>query len=257
MNDLPHVLDRDVLIRADRALVFRYFTDSERWARWWGAGSTIEPRPGGALLIRYPEGTTARGEVVELEAPARIVFTYGFDSGQPIAVGSSLVTITLHEEPRGTVVRLRHAFATAAPRDQHVQGWRYQLAVFARVVADEQHAEAAAVADRWFAAWTEPDAGKRAAAFAACAADAVEFRDQHSCVVGRDEVTAHAGAAQRFMPGIRLQRLGDARQCQGTALVDWQLVDGAGKVLGRGSNVFTLAPDGRIAAAVGLWAKPA
>ncbi|HLQ39186.1 MAG TPA: SRPBCC domain-containing protein, partial [Planctomycetota bacterium] len=76
MNDLPHVLDRDVLIRADRALVFRYFTDSERWARWWGAGSTIEPRPGGALLIRYPEGTTARGEVVELEAPARIVFTY-------------------------------------------------------------------------------------------------------------------------------------------------------------------------------------
>ena len=36
-----------VRIEADRETVFRYFTDSGRWAAWWGAGSTIDPRPGG------------------------------------------------------------------------------------------------------------------------------------------------------------------------------------------------------------------
>ena len=53
MNDapLPHSLDRTIVIRARRETVFRYFTDSLRWAKWWGAGSMIDPefttgRPG-------------------------------------------------------------------------------------------------------------------------------------------------------------------------------------------------------------------
>jgi uncharacterized protein YndB with AHSA1/START domain len=95
MNDLPFRLERTVTIRAKRETVFRYFTDSARWAAWWGEGSTIDARPGGALYIRHPGGTEARGEIVELTPPARIVFTAGFVSGKPIPVGASLVTIKL------------------------------------------------------------------------------------------------------------------------------------------------------------------
>ena len=66
MKGLDHVVERTVTIAARRETVFRYFTDSERFAAWWGAGSTIEPRAGGAVHVRYPNGVVAGGEVVEI-----------------------------------------------------------------------------------------------------------------------------------------------------------------------------------------------
>ena len=134
---LAHALDRTILIRAERERSFRFFTDNARWASWWGAGSTIEARRGGRVFISYPGGTEASGEVLEIDAPERIVFTYGYVNGAPIVPGGSLVTISLEPEPAGTLVRLTHAFAESSVRDQHVQGWRYQLSLFANVVANE------------------------------------------------------------------------------------------------------------------------
>jgi len=55
--------------------VFGYFTDSAHWAAWWGAGSTIDARAGGRVLIRYPNGVQVSGEVIEVAEPERIVFT--------------------------------------------------------------------------------------------------------------------------------------------------------------------------------------
>ena len=161
MTGLEHVLDRTVTIDARRETVFRYFTDSERFAAWWGAGSRIEPKPGGAVHVRFPNAVVAGGEVVEITPVERVVFTYGFESGQPITIGASRVTITLEETARGTVVRLHHDLPDAQVRDEHVQGWRYQLAVFANVVAKEAHAGVGALADRFFAAWGETEAAKR------------------------------------------------------------------------------------------------
>jgi uncharacterized protein YndB with AHSA1/START domain len=43
---LPYELKRVLVIQASRETVFRFFTDEARWAAWWGAGSTIDPRPG-------------------------------------------------------------------------------------------------------------------------------------------------------------------------------------------------------------------
>jgi uncharacterized protein YndB with AHSA1/START domain len=72
---LPRQLDRDVLILADRETVFRFFTDPERWAAWWGAGSTIDARPGGRMIIRYPNALEAHGEVLHVRPPDEILFT--------------------------------------------------------------------------------------------------------------------------------------------------------------------------------------
>jgi hypothetical protein len=38
---LSHTLDRSILIRADREVVFRFFTDTAQWAAWWGAGPPL------------------------------------------------------------------------------------------------------------------------------------------------------------------------------------------------------------------------
>jgi len=253
MSELDHVLERVVTIAAPRETVFRYFTDSERFAAWWGAGSRIEPTPGGVVHISYPNGVVAGGKVLEITPVGRVVFTYGFESGQPIPLGASRVTITLEESSRGTLVCLKHELPTAEARDAHVQGWRYQLAVFANVVAQEAHAGVAALADRFFALWAEPEASRRAAELESIAVGTLAFRDPYSCTDGLDDLNAHIGAAQRFMPGVVLERQGDVRQCQGVALVAWSAKGADGAPRASGSNVFELAPDGRLARVTGIW----
>ena len=245
--NLPHRLDRSVTIQAAPSTVFRFFQDSDRFARWWGAGSTIDPRPGGRVYIRYPNGVETVGEVVAIDPPERIVFTYGYASGNPIAPGASLVTITLAPSAGGTRLDLRHDFDEASVRDQHVQGWRFQLSVFANVVAEENFADAAALVDRWFEAWADTDAGHREATFAELASPSVTFRDRYSMLEGLPELLPHVAATQCFMPGIRMTRAGEARHCQGMVIAAWS----AGTM--SGTNVFQFGPDRKIAAVTGFW----
>jgi uncharacterized protein YndB with AHSA1/START domain len=250
---LAHQLDRTIVIEAPPPAVFKYFTDPARWAAWWGAGSTIDARPGGRVYVRHPDGTEASGDVVDLTPPSEIVFTYGFVKGTPFPPGGSRVTIRLEPAARGTRVHLVHAFGDVAARDEHVQGWRYQLSLFANVVADEIHRDAGALVDAWFAAWAEPDEAARTASLAVIASPDVRMRDRFSCIEGTAELMPHITAAQHFMPGLRLQRNGDARHCQGTVLADWMATGPDGAPRGQGTNVFTLGPDGRIEAVTGFW----
>ncbi len=251
---MPYELERRILIRARPDAVFRHFTDPDRWAAWWGAGSTIEPRPGGELLVRYPNGIEARGRVVEIEPPRRVVFTFGYVTGNPIPPGASLVTIELEPDPAGTRLHLRHRFADPGARDAHVQGWRYQLSIFANVVSDALHAAAGNVVEAWFSAWSEPDAARRQEILEAALAPSIRFRDRFSCVEGREDLLPQITAALQFMPGFRLERMGETRHCQGTVVADWvgRGPDGVQRL--RGTNVFTLDADGRIEEVVGLWA---
>ncbi len=249
---LPFSLDREVVICATRATVFRYFTETERWARWWGAGSRIDARPGGEMLIVYPGGNTAQGTVELVEPVERIVFTYGYDRpNTPIPPGGSRVTITLTEVSGGTRVVLHHDVATEAARDEHVAGWRYQMAVFADVVTRELAGGQVAAIDSYFALWSERDTGARRTALAALCTPDVVYRDRYGCATGRDDLDGHIAAAQLHLPAA-LERDGDVRSTLGVALVDWQAMkDGAPAA--RGTSVIELAPDGRIARVTGFW----
>jgi uncharacterized protein YndB with AHSA1/START domain len=253
MPTLSHQLERSVLIHAPRENVFRFLTDTPRWAAWWGAGSTIDPRPGGAMLIRLPGGVEVAGEVLEVRPPERMVFTYGFVKGEPIPVGGSRVTIRLESHALGTHLHVAHAFAEQRTRDQFVQGWRYQLALFANVVADELHANAAALIDDWFDLWAEPDEQTRAAALRRIADGELAFQDRFSSTAGLEDLLPHIAAAQFHMPGLRMRRAGDVRHCQGTALADWiaQGADGAERA--RGTNVFVFGASGKIRSVTGFW----
>ncbi|HYK41430.1 MAG TPA: SRPBCC domain-containing protein, partial [Thermoanaerobaculia bacterium] len=166
MAEMSEFLDREITICARRETVFRYFTDSARFAKWWGEGSRIDPRPGGAVLIRYPNAVEVTGEVVEIDPPRRIVFTYTYAGKTP--ADGTLVTITLDEAPAGTVLKLRHAFSSAKIRDLHVQGWRYQLALFSKTVADEEQSSAPERIDAFLRSWGEPDAAARRALVESC-----------------------------------------------------------------------------------------
>jgi uncharacterized protein YndB with AHSA1/START domain len=240
---------RSVVICAPREAVYRFFTDSERFARWWGAGSRIDPRAGGELVIRYPDGVIAGGQVVEMDEGKRIVFTYGYaDPKKPIPLGGSRVEVVLDEIAEGTRVTLRHSNVPPETVAEHAPGWRFQLSLFAKVVAADVHAAAEERVDAWFAAWNEPDPGARRAALA-CAADDVTFLDDYACIAGLDDLVDHIRAVRERV-FAHVERDGSVAFCQGTALVRWR-VEG----VGAGTNVFDFGPDGRIERMVGFWGK--
>jgi len=254
MTPLDHSLERLVTISARCETVFAYFTDNAHFAAWWGEGSSVDARPDGALRIRYPNGVVAAGQVVEVEPPRRIVFSYGYeDPAKDLAPGASRVTVTLDESPAGTLVRLRHDLPDAAIRDHHSPGWRFQLSLLANAATREAHAAVAAVIDRYFAAWNDPDPQARRQTLTDAVTADVTFRDPYAAVAERDDLADHIAAVHIFMPGMVLARAGEVRQCQGTALCTWTASGADGKPRGSGTNVFTLAPDGRIAACVSFW----
>jgi uncharacterized protein YndB with AHSA1/START domain len=257
MTDLPYSLERKVVIKADPPTVFRFFTDSARWANWWGEGSTIDAAPGGKVYIRHANGVEAVGEVVAVTPPREIVFTLGYASGQPMPPGSSRVSIRLHPDPAGTRLQLLHEFAEEIPRDQHIQGWRFQLSLFSNVVANEAYADAAAKVDAWFDAWAIAGDREREAGFLAVATPDVRFRDRYSLLDGLHDLTAHAGAALKFMPGVLLRRKGEVRHCQGTVLADWTVLGKDGKEQMSGTNVFVFAPGGKFESVTGFANPPA
>ena len=135
----------------------------------------------------------------------------------------------------------------------HVQGWRYQLAVFSRAVADETLPAAVERVDAWLRAWGDPEAGQRRALLASCATPDVVFRDAYSATEGLEDLLSHLEAVQVFMPGVTLSRDGEVRLSHGTALARWTATRADGAVQGKGVNVYDLSPDGHFARVVGFW----
>jgi uncharacterized protein YndB with AHSA1/START domain len=249
-------LDRSIVIHAEPKVVFRFFEESERWASWWGANSTIESKPRGRVLIRHAAGMDVVGEVIEVEPPERIVFSYGFLDRTAASAGDSRVTIALEPLGQSTRLRLTHEFNDAAARDEHVQGWRFQLSLFANVVANEVHAGVAQAVDGWFSAWSIADPVARRDAFARVSSSDIGLRDRFSLIDGLDDLVAHTAAYQRFFPGIRFERRGDIRHCQGVVLAEWvtQADEGAARL--KGTCCFTFNTDNQIEAAINFISSP-
>ena len=246
MPELPHDLNRTVVIKAKPETVFRFFTDSARWAAWWGTGSAIDATPGGRIYIRYPNGVEASGEVVEVEAPERIVFTFGYASGKPMSPGASRVTIRLEAEGAATRLHLMHELAEAEARDTHIGGWRFQLSIFGNVVANEVFAGAERSVDAWFDAWAIAANQARETALSVIVTQDVRFCDHYAVLEGLADLNAHAEAVQKFMPGLRMARKGAVRQCQGVVLADWEATGMSGV------NVFVFNAQGKIGSVTGF-----
>jgi uncharacterized protein YndB with AHSA1/START domain len=243
---LPYEVERTVRMAASPETVFGHFTDPARWAAWWGAGSTIDARPGGALLIRYPNAVEAVGAVESVDPPHRIVFTMGYPSGTPFPPGASRVTVTVDADGDATRLHLAHALADPDARDQFVQGWRYQLSLLANLVLDAAYADGAWRIDEWFTAFSERDEAARAERIRRLAAPSVEYRDRYSAVAGVDDLIAQAGAMHRFIPGFSVSRAGAVRHRQGALLADWTQSAPDGTPLGQGAAVIELAAGGRV-----------
>ena len=215
--------------------------------------------PAGRSTIRYPNGVVAGGGGAGGDPAERDRLHVRLrERPSRSSIGASRVTITPRARAgAGRVCGCATSCRRAAAREVHVQGWRYQLAVFANVVALHEPTPASTRSPTASSRlWAETDAAKRRAdARGDRGRRTLVFRDPYSCTRGpRRPRRAHRGRAAVHARRRACSAHGEARQCQGTALVDW-VVEGRRRVgaRGTGTNVFDLAADGRIARVTGLW----
>jgi len=122
------VVEHTVRIAARRETVFPYFTDPERMCRWMGVEATLDPRPGGVCRVN-PSGRLAMlGEYVEVDAPRRVVFTWGWEgSAFSTPPQSTRVEVSLEPDGDETVVRLVHSRMHPDSVVVHRTGWGHYL----------------------------------------------------------------------------------------------------------------------------------
>ena len=120
-------------VDAERA--WQLWADPRQLERWWGPPSypaTVQEhdlRPGGKVtyFMTGPEGDTPRGywDVVEVQAPRRLVVTDGFADadGVPLeAMGVTVMTVDIADRAGGgVVVTLESRFDSLATLEQMLQ----------------------------------------------------------------------------------------------------------------------------------------
>jgi uncharacterized protein YndB with AHSA1/START domain len=126
---------REVHIDASPETVFDFFTDPEKMTRWKGRSAELDPSPGGVYRVTINDVASASGTYVEVDRPRRVVFTWGWEGGHPVAPGSSTVAVTLTPDGDGTLVRLEHSGLPDDQRAAHAEGWEHYVARLAVAAA--------------------------------------------------------------------------------------------------------------------------
>jgi steroid delta-isomerase-like uncharacterized protein len=143
---------REIWIDAAPADVFEYFTDARKMVAWKAVSAELDPRPGGIFRIDVTGQDVARGEYLEIDPPHRVVFTWGWERGNPAAPpGSSVVEITLSPHGEGTLLRLVHRGVPDQSRAGSAKGWDHYLPRLASAATGRDPGP-----DPWASAATNP-----------------------------------------------------------------------------------------------------
>ena len=120
-------------VRASPEKVFSYFTDAGKWTAWQGTEAEIDLVPGGLWRVNVTGDGFASGRVVEVVENERVVFTWGWEQGPPVAPGSTTVVIELIGDDDGTLIRLTHKDLPPDQADVHRYGWEHYTSRLAAV----------------------------------------------------------------------------------------------------------------------------
>jgi uncharacterized protein YndB with AHSA1/START domain len=130
-------VEREIAIAASLETVWELLTNEEEAVRWMGQSAEFDLRPGGVYRVDVIPGNVARGEFIEIDAPHRLVFTWGWEDGaSPVAPGSSTVEFELTPDGEGTLLRFRHFdLPSGEAAASHGRGWDHYLDRLATVAA--------------------------------------------------------------------------------------------------------------------------
>ena len=129
-------VERELFIDAKPETVWELLVDPEKASAWMGMQSWSEPKVGAAYRVEVIPGNIASGEYIEIDAPRRLVFTWGWEGENPVAPGSSTVEFELSADGEGTHLRFVHSgLPSAEAASSHAYGWDHYFARLASVAA--------------------------------------------------------------------------------------------------------------------------
>ena len=117
--------------------VFRHLTEPTAMIRWMGQHAVLEPVPGGAFEADI-NGVPVRGQYLEVEAPRRVVVSWGVAGNPVMPPGATEVEFTLTPIPGGTRMRLVHRRLPPSQAQVHAAGWSHFLARLASAAAGKE-----------------------------------------------------------------------------------------------------------------------
>ena len=132
-----------------RERVYRAWTERDALAAWMGPGgmtcdnAECDLRVGGRyrLPLVNAEGQTytAHGEYIEISAPERLRFTFGWEQPQGGDAREMLISLSFTETANGTLMTLvQERLADAEARDSHRGGWDSSFDCLEAYLADSQ-----------------------------------------------------------------------------------------------------------------------
>ena len=119
---------REVVIDASPETVWEFLTDPEKIRRWKGLSVSFDARVGDDYRIDVLPDNVAAGEVVELDPPRRLAYTWGWEGSDTVPPGSTTVEYELVPEGAGTRLRLTHRdLPSEDAATRHSYGWEHYL----------------------------------------------------------------------------------------------------------------------------------
>ena len=152
-------IERDILIAAPPAVVWRTVTEPDQITRWFSDAAEVELRPGGQGLLTFEGAASGKPQtvpivVVDADEPHRFAFRWMHPDGAEAGEDNSLlVEFTLTAEGQGTRLRVAESGLdrigwtpeqVRAYTAEHEDGWERHL----RLLADLHSRQAGVAAGR-------------------------------------------------------------------------------------------------------------
>lgn len=107
--------------------VFRHLTEPAVMVRWMGQHARLQASPGGHFEVDV-NGVPVRGRYLVVDAPRRVVVSWGMAGSDELPPGSTEVEFNLDPVGEGTRLRLVHRHLPDAEVPRHREGWSHFLA---------------------------------------------------------------------------------------------------------------------------------
>jgi len=123
-----HSIEREIAIDARPETVWQLLVDPREMVRWMGRDAKLDLRRGGSWRVEVIPGHVASGSFVEIDAPRRLVYTWGWEGKADVPPGSTTLVFELEARGHGTLLRFTHRdLPSAAATASHTHGWEHYL----------------------------------------------------------------------------------------------------------------------------------